>query len=375
MSFFAAYTTKDFVDGGAGYDSVYFYGDFSAGLTLSSARMQNVETVSLGGGYSYKIKTTDDLVAAGATMAFGSYFSAAGENFVFNGAAELDGSFQLTGGDGDDQLTGGRQADTLILNHGGDDFFTGGAGNDTFYVSSGFTGADRLAGGSGADIVQLSQDLSGGLTFGSKTITGIEEIDLYAGNGYKLTTNDGNVAAGALLKVDGHFLGASDVVNFNGSAEADGRFVVLGGAAADVLRGGALNDQLVGGDGNDKLYGNDGNDTLTGGLGHDDLYGGAGNDRFVFGDIANSTVATFDMIRDWNAGDKINLSAIDANSTLAGDQAFAFIGSAAFSGAGQLRMTTSTNTTVTGDIDGDGAADFKIVLTGAQTLGSGSFIL
>jgi Ca2+-binding RTX toxin-like protein len=374
VSFFGAYTKNDFVDGGAGSDRVYFYGDFG-GLTLNAARMQNVESVTLGAGYSYTVTTADSLVAAGATMAFDTYYSLAGQSFVFNGAAERDGSFQLTGGKGDDQLTGGWQADTFFLNRAGNDVMSGGAGNDTFFVSSGFTAADRLAGGSGNDAVSLSQDLSGGITFAAQTITGIEEIGLYAGNGYKITTNDGNVAAGARLTVDGHFLGAGDVVNFNGTAESDGRFLVMGGSASDVLRGGAMKDQLAGGDGDDRLYGNDGDDILTGGLGKDLLYGGDGNDRFVLNDVAETTVAAFDRIYDWNAGDRISLSAIDANTTMAGNQAFAFIGAAAFSGAGQLRATISANTTVTGDIDGDGTADFKIVLTGAHTLNASSFIL
>ena len=112
----------------------------------------------------------------------------------------------------------------------------------------------------------------------------------------------------------------------------------------------------------------------AGGLGIDN---GRLDDRpgLCAGDVADTTVAAFDQIHDWNVGDKINLSAIDADTTLAGDQAFAFIGSAAFSAAGQLRVTVSTNTFVTGDTNGDGAEDFKIMLSGAQTLSAGSFIL
>src|SRR5262249_32260052 len=160
----------------------------------------------------------------------------------------------------------------------------------------------------GNDTVVLGQ--GGALTFGAQTITGIETIDLNAGNSYKLTTNDANVAANTLLTVDGHFLGAADVVTFDGSAETHGRFVMTSGAAADTLRGGAGNDQLTGGAGNDSLYGNAGVDRLTGGLGADSLYGGAGNDRFIYTDPADSTLAAFDWINDWNAGDSIDLSAI-----------------------------------------------------------------
>ena len=61
------------------------------------------------------------------------------------------------------------------------------------------------------------------------------------------------------------------------------------------------------------------------------------------------------------AGDKINLAAIDAVAGGA-DNAFSFIGAAAFSGvAGQLRAySQSGNFFVAGDVDGNGVADFTI---------------
>jgi hypothetical protein len=69
--------------------------------------------------------------------------------------------------------------------------------------------------------------------------------------------------------------------------------------------------------------------------------------------------------------DKLDLSSIDANSFSAGDQAFSFLGSAAFSGtgaasAGQLRAFQANAATnlwqVEGDINGDGIADFVLQL-------------
>ena len=50
--------------------------------------------------------------------------------------------------------------------------------------------------------------------------------------------------------------------------------------------------------------------------------GGAANDNFVFKTLQDSLVAAPDLIGDFAVGDKINLSAIDANTSLAGDQAF-----------------------------------------------------
>ena len=379
MSFFGtSYTASDFIDGGTGNDSVAIAGDFSGGLSLNSSRMQNVEALSLGAGFSYSIVAANSLVAAGATMDINAFYLAAGDHLVFNGAAELDGHFRLTGGNGDDQLTGGAQADQFRMIRAGHDVMNGGGGADTFDISSGFTAADQVNGGAGIDTVFLSQNLGAGITFAAQTMTGIEAINLDAGggHGYTLTTNDGNVAANGLLTIDGSTLTAGEALKVDGSAEMDGRFSMTGGHGADVLRGGAGNDQLQGADGIDQLYGNAGIDVLTGGLGGDTLYGGAGNDVFAYGDIGETTVAAFDKIADWNAGDRIKLAAIDANTGVAGDQAFAFIGSAAFSAAGQLQVTaTASATYIRGDVDGDGGADFMIRLSGNQTLAASAFIL
>ncbi|HEY9344849.1 MAG TPA: hypothetical protein VIQ53_06010, partial [Inquilinus sp.] len=76
-------------------------------------------------------------------------------------------------------------------------------------------------------------------------------------------------------------------------------------------------------------------------------------------------------------GDRIDLSTIDANTGAVGDQAFSFIGSSLYTGvAGQLRYSVVGGTTIiAGDLNGDGASDFHIVLTGAIGLQSGDFVL
>ena len=128
------------------------------------------------------------------------------------------------------------------------------------------------------------------------------------------------------------------------------------------------------------LAGNDGNDTLEGGAGADTLTGGAGADRFILSAIAHSPagVATHDLITDFShaAGDRIQLTLIDANTAVAGAQAFAVIGAAAVSAAGQIRVTQSGGQTiVAGDVNGDGVADFDMALTGAIALTAADFVL
>jgi Ca2+-binding RTX toxin-like protein len=130
---------------------------------------------------------------------------------------------------------------------------------------------------------------------------------------------------------------------------------VWGGAGNDNLYGQSGNDTLRGGDGNERVYGGTGNDTLygdadvdtmRGGEGLDRLTGGPGNDIFDYDAAADSKPggSTRDVIFDFGgigaaAGDRIDLSTIDANTGSAGNQAFAFIGTAAFTGAGQVRVS------------------------------------
>jgi hypothetical protein len=111
------------------------------------------------------------------------------------------------------------------------------------------------------------------------------------------------------------------------------------------------------------------------------MSGGAGSDLFVFGDgeFGGSTASAADQVRDFSSaqGDRIDLRLVDADLTLDSNQAFAFIGTEAFSGtAGELRYRhVSGNTVVQGDVNGDGVADFSIRLDGLHSLNAADFML
>ena len=124
----------------------------------------------------------------------------------------------------------------------------------------------------------------------------------------------------------------------------------------DVVHGYGGNDSLYGYGGDDQLAGDAGDDVIWGGLGADTSWGGSGKDRFVYKSPAE---AQGDVIRDFTHGDdRLDLSAMDANGLAAGNQAFKFIGGKAFSRhAGELRFAGHA---VSGDVDGDGVADFSI---------------
>ena len=100
------------------------------------------------------------------------------------------------------------------------------------------------------------------------------------------------------------------------------------------------------------------------------LFGGSGADVFVFRNLTETTTTAVgcDRIADFSFGqhDRIDLSAIDADNGQGGDQAFLFVGTAAFSGqAGELRADRVPTPgklvwLVSGDVDGDGQADLVI---------------
>jgi hypothetical protein len=120
----------------------------------------------------------------------------------------------------------------------------------------------------------------------------------------------------------------------------------------------------------DRLSGNLAANRLTGGLGKDLLIGRGGHDRFAYNSTRDSPPGPGrDQIADFEGGDaatsddKIDLRAIDSK-TGPGNQAFTFIGTAAFTHtAGELRVKPSgNNAIVMGDVNGDALADFEIEL-------------
>ena len=130
---------------------------------------------------------------------------------------------------------------------------------------------------------------------------------------------------------------------------------------------------LKGGAGSDKLYGLAGNDILDGGLGADTFYGGAGADIFDYNSTKDSLSSSRDTIQDFLRGtDRIDLRSIDASTKSSGNQAFSFIGSKSFAGhAGELNFVSGV---LSGDVNGDRTADFRIKIA-VSSLATGDFYL
>lgn len=196
------------------------------------------------------------------------------------------------------------------------------------------------------------------------------------------TASDTQAIAVTVTNVNGTTYNGTSAANVvSGTPEPD---TLNGAGGSDTLSGLAGNDILDGGAGNDTLNGGDGNDRLTGGAGVDTLTGSIGSDIFVFAAAADTgSSTTRDLITDFTPGvDKINVSAIDANTTLLalGIQHFVLDGQStsttAATGHLHYRFDSSANLTyVEGNTNSNSTMEFQIKLAGLLTLSQTDFVL
>ena len=318
-----------------------FLGSQNADEVLNRGVMNG--SVLMGGG--------DDLFDNRFGTVIGDWDGGAG-NDIYQGTLDSQVTGWVRGGIGDDLLVGGLHDDTMYGDDGADRLY-GREGNDSLY---GGAGADVLLGEAGDDVLDGGEDVDqmrGGLGDDAYYVDRAGDVIVeLAGEGIDTVFASSNYTLAANVE--------------NGFVNVTGGRTLTGNAQNNILTGNAGNDTLNGLAGNDELIGNGGNDVLNGGAGADVLTGGAGNDRFVFSSVADTAWATYDTITDLQANDIIDLSAIDANTNVAGDQAFVKV--SAFTGvAGQVRLVYSSasgDTYVQGDVNGDGVGDFRIRLVG-----------
>ncbi|WGM39948.1 hypothetical protein [Caulobacter sp. NIBR1757] len=256
-----------------------------------------------------------------------------------------DGNDILRGDDGADQLFGDAGTDTLT-GGAGDDRLEGGDGNDTL---DGGAGADTLIGGLGNDIY-LINDL-------------LDTVVELAGEGYEI----------AKVSVDGWVIAEGiEALQMTGSGDIG----ATGNDSANNMKGNTGDNRLDGGAGVDTIDGGAGADIIIGGLGNDLLRGGSGGDTFVVAHAFGPTLETdqiYDFVR--AHGDRLDLSGIDADTLVEGDQAFTLV-SAFTRHAGEMTLTFASNiTTLRLDVNGDGRVDYQMKINGNVTGASGDWAL
>jgi Ca2+-binding RTX toxin-like protein len=326
--------------------------------------------------------------------------------FGFGGSDQIfaaGGDDILVGGDGHDYLNGGDGSDTASYGDSPVGVFVdlstgqghyGTAEGDMLVSIENVTGSlfdDSLLGDSGTNV------LSGG--FGNDYLNGGGGGDILNGGFGFDTAGYSGSPTGVVVSLLWHTASGGDadgdqlnsIENLTGSTHDDGLF---GDNGANTLTGGNGDDTLLGFGGNDTLYGDgrnaSGNDSLNGGAGEDQLWGGLGVDTLAGGPDADTfgwasvqetgayDAATIDTILDFNPaqGDKIDLHYIDANKSIAGDQAFTFVGTADFSVPGQIRYFNIGNETfIVLNTDGNPDNDAAIHLSGVLTPDASWFVL
>jgi Ca2+-binding RTX toxin-like protein len=167
-----------------------------------------------------------------------------------------------------------------------------------------------------------------------------------------------------------------------------GNDLFFGNDWGNIINGYSGNDRIRGNAGNDMLSGGAGNDTLVGGTGADRLIGGTGRDVFDFDVATESTPVARDVLRAGGGatafeapggtlGDLIDLSTIDANTGLSGNQEFGFGTSMT---AGRLwAVDVGTITVLRGNVDADATVEFEVAIEDGTVLAraytAGDFIL
>jgi Ca2+-binding RTX toxin-like protein len=227
--------------------------------------------------------SADDTISVAAWSGQVTLDGADGNDSIIYGGT---GAATLAGGAGDDTVIATGSANTTFWQATGKDAVTGGSGNDLINLGEYITGAaDTISGGAGTDTLNLLAGASWDL--GEHVLSSIDEIQLKASE-----TNDvtlGTISDVTAVTISGwdSTTTATTTLNATGVTYAikfDG--TKFGGN--DTINTGTGNDTLNGGDGDDLLNGGDGNDLFSSSLGNDSYYGGEGNDTFVLTDLAHA---------------------------------------------------------------------------------------
>jgi chitinase len=358
-----------------GYDNQFSGFGTGTGLTLpppvSPTPVTGTPTVSVNdlavsenaGSATFTIARSGDLSKASSvnySTANGS--AGAGTDFTY-----ASGTISFAAGEAMKTVTVGITNDTIV------------EGNETFSLN--LSGGTNVTIADGSGTATINNDDGGSTTIRSvpagfptgPTIWGGDGNDTINADWSRVDYVDAKggddliIGVGSKDYIDGGT--GNDTVSYHWS----GAFVDVDLMRATQANGDANGDvltnieNLTGSGKNDRLAGDDLANIINGLGGRDVLSGRGGNDRFVFDSAAN---ASGDTVTDFTSGDQLDFRLMDANSNAAGDQAFTWLDTGAFTGsAGQLRQYDVRGLRyVAGDVNGDGIADFTIELAGNVNL-------
>jgi Ca2+-binding RTX toxin-like protein len=285
---------------------------------------------------------TIDVVIGESHLFFGSALNlGAGLTFLVHGTSANDSIGATTAAD---FISAGGGADTISGAYTSDTIRTG-AGDD-FLISGSLD--VRIAGGDGADALLIQgAGVRGALT--RANFNSFESLALATFGRCVIRALDSTVADTGVLPIDASAMQAGGRLVFKGDAESGGRFQIAGSDFNDVISGGGAADVIGGGRGADTMTGNGGGDT------------------FVFAGLVDSRTKTPDLITDFAHGDRIDLAAIDANTSQAGNQAFHLGVTPGHTGDIYVSYNPVTDQTqIALFVNGDTTVDAVIVLDGSH---------
>ncbi|ASM72543.1 MULTISPECIES: Hint domain-containing protein [Roseobacteraceae] len=272
----AAENERDFVDGGAGNDTIFTGDDRD---TIYGGTGDDVIDAGIDDDEIYGDEGDDRIVGGeGSDIILGGI----GNDTIYAGNDPLkvpdlvnieddgsnpfgadkrpdNGRDTVYGGEGDDVIYGADD-DDLLYGDEGDDYIDGEIDDDTIF---GGTGDDTLLGGQGND-------------------------EIYGGEG------DDYINAGRNADIVYGGAGDDTIYGENGADK------LMGGDGDDWIDGGTGDDTLDGGDGDDMIIGATGDDVMTGGAGNDTIDGGNGGDDMMSGGDGRDTFLKA------NAGDTVD---------------------------------------------------------------------
>ncbi len=276
----------------------------------------------------------------------------------------------------------GMDGDDKIYTNAGDDIAYGGNGSDVIYAGN---GNDSYYGGNDAgDVISFEYSLINGLLAGMIRTVNVSAIVF-------------DLAKPGLQNVGGAF-GLDFYQGFTGVSGGGGNDTLYGNGVGNILYGDKGNDLIDGRGGSDNIYAGEGADKLTGGAGGDRIFLGGQfhtttNDNpsspvdevdrvrdtvyykstsDSFGTFNSSSTNTVDVVFNFDGGglatdDKIDLSAIDAQPLVAGNQNFHFVSQLTATGVGEVAVRKWALATgvweVLVDTDKDSSAEMTILVT------------
>ncbi|MGH6871130.1 MAG: M10 family metallopeptidase C-terminal domain-containing protein [Rhizomicrobium sp.] len=365
------------IDGGAGNDSLQLNGDYSELVPFAAGSLVSVEHIVLGAGHDYDFLLMDGNLVSGQTLTVNGTALGAGDVLSFNAFPATTGKLVLNGGAGADLLSGTTHADTIdggagddqIQPDGGNDKVSGGDGDDAIlYFANPLTAGAAIDGGAGSDVLLLQGDYSGGVVFGSTTMTNVEGLTVDGDFSYNLTLADANLKSGAHFQVDADYAGASDRLILNDGAETNAVLTVNGGIGNDVITAGGGTHTFLGNGGNDFFF-------MLGNLkAGDRIDGGDGTDFVILnGDYSAGLTLGSGFLNieelEFSAGHSYKITSTDINVAAGANM---IVSGAALGASNTLTFTGTAETDGTFTLIGGAGADTLVGGAGNDMLQGGA---